>query len=505
MDKDRDDEIYAQGVHDAQQGTSADDVMHSFTKGFTTNPRENEIYNKGYEYGHAHRQERVDRERAAARESERADYSPRRESSGDGSEIIGKLIAYLIAGFAILWFVFSVAIPVVLMDIALISLILSFSAQRWKLLLLSASILGAAFVVLDYRMGGVTAEFTRSVSFLSGLVGPIVYLNLAAGLTGAYLLLRDMLNRRTPEPESPLAMSRTNLLAMGGLLALGTTIVLFVLRPPATAPTAQRISPTAAVSPTGRTQAASVPEGVLAAESAVEVQRRHALAAVERERVAREVAGKWSGRFVNRGACSEAGAPRDTPSAHLHITNDLNSFRATLLVRQYDVIRGSECGVVRVVYEGSLVDVNGSVADSTFLQLTPVSQTGDAGWADGEFYTPLFAVPNGDGTLRAWTANSPRLQLGQASGADDERAERLAEWFKTLPNPPTEIFPQRDMRLYNAVGDFIWDDLRIADLQAQQLRLYDEGIAVSAHGTEYRRTIISGPNYQLRKAWMRWD
>lgn len=192
---------------------------------------------------------RAERETATTQERKRASYATHQETSGEGSEIVGKLIAYLVVGFAILWFVFSVAIPLILMNIALIALIVGLSAQRWKLLLLGASILGASYVVLDYRMGGVTADFTRNVSFLAGFVRPIVYLNLAAGLTGAYLLIRELLNRRTAEPESPLAMSRTNLLAMGGLLAAGAATVLFVLRPPATVATTQRLSPTAKAAP----------------------------------------------------------------------------------------------------------------------------------------------------------------------------------------------------------------------------------------------------------------
>lgn len=56
--KSRDDEIYEKGVHDGQNADFMDQVAHSLSKGFTLNPRENSIYNAGYDYGVSHKGEK---------------------------------------------------------------------------------------------------------------------------------------------------------------------------------------------------------------------------------------------------------------------------------------------------------------------------------------------------------------------------------------------------------------------------------------------------------------
>lgn len=233
-------------------------------------------------------------------------------------------------------------------------------------------------------------------------------------------------------------------------------------------------------------------------------RRRRANGIVEHRRVERDVVGRWTGQFPNTGACSGKGAPRDAPSTHLDVNHDGNTFRATLLLRQFDVILGYQCGVVRVVYNGSLVDVPRRDADSTYLLLTPVSQTGDAGWRNAEFYRPLYIVPGGERMLVTWTASSARVRFRPASDSENSRADSLVGWFNGFPVEPVEFVPQSDMRLYEAVGDRTWDDLRLSEVRTMELRLHYEGPVIPAHGTQYHRIIISGPNFRLRKAWMRW-
>lgn len=58
--KTRDDEIYEQGVHDGQDADFLGQVSHSISKSFSLNPRENEIYNSGFDYGVSHKSESTD-------------------------------------------------------------------------------------------------------------------------------------------------------------------------------------------------------------------------------------------------------------------------------------------------------------------------------------------------------------------------------------------------------------------------------------------------------------
>ena len=60
MDKSRDDANYERGVHDGQKADFLDRVSHSLTKGYTLSPRDNDIYNAGYDYGVGHQSESSD-------------------------------------------------------------------------------------------------------------------------------------------------------------------------------------------------------------------------------------------------------------------------------------------------------------------------------------------------------------------------------------------------------------------------------------------------------------
>jgi hypothetical protein len=53
--KSKDDETYEAGVHDGQKADLLDQTCHSLSKGFSViDPRRDEIYNKGYDYGVSH-------------------------------------------------------------------------------------------------------------------------------------------------------------------------------------------------------------------------------------------------------------------------------------------------------------------------------------------------------------------------------------------------------------------------------------------------------------------
>jgi hypothetical protein len=57
MSDDRKDEAYRQGVEDGQKSDFMDQFAQSLAKGFSIDPEVDECYNKGYDYGVAHRDE----------------------------------------------------------------------------------------------------------------------------------------------------------------------------------------------------------------------------------------------------------------------------------------------------------------------------------------------------------------------------------------------------------------------------------------------------------------
>lgn len=236
--KTRDDEIYENGVRDGERADLSDQFMHSLVKGYSFNPRETEIYNKGYAYGVSQRPE-LDRRRREAEsraslardEEERAEQRQRRvqsqsnDGNSSGSEAIGKLIAYIVVAIAVIWLVFSVAIPLAVINIALIALLGGKVRKEWRGFLFPISVCGAFLVVADYNEGWFTAKLVNSLSFFGGLIPVFLYVNIAAGLCAAYFLIRDFLDGRSAPPESEGEFSRRNMIVMGGLLLVGGTTV----------------------------------------------------------------------------------------------------------------------------------------------------------------------------------------------------------------------------------------------------------------------------------------
>ncbi len=143
------------------------------------------------------------------------------DTSSDGNTWIVKIIGFLIVAFIVIWLVFAVIIPLVIIDIALISLVVGLVRKKWNKYLFPLSILGAIYVVLDINLGWFTKTFVTNVSFLSGIIPILFYVNIVAGLVAVYLFVRNILNMKNPEAKDEGEFSKRNLILMGCLLLVG--------------------------------------------------------------------------------------------------------------------------------------------------------------------------------------------------------------------------------------------------------------------------------------------
>jgi hypothetical protein len=121
----------------------------------------------------------------------------------------------------IVWFVFAVAIPLLMIDIAALALIAAVVRKEMSRWLLPLSVGGAVLVVADYNLGWFTKTLATNVSFLAGLIPVLLYANVLAGLIAAYFLIRNFMDRRNPHPERAGELTRRNVIAMGCLLLVG--------------------------------------------------------------------------------------------------------------------------------------------------------------------------------------------------------------------------------------------------------------------------------------------
>lgn len=221
--KSREDEVYEQGVHDGQKSSFADSVTDMAAMEVTLFDHALfEIYVKGYEYGQAHRPEPVKNYDPPERTGSSNEPSSE-DSSGTGCIVKGVLV--LIAIAAVLWFVFALALPLLVIDIAAIALIVGLTRKEMSKFLLPLSVAGAVLVVADHNQGWFTKALAKNVPFLAGIVPVLLYINILAGLIAAYFMIRAFMNKRNPPTEDSGEFTKRNLIAMGGLLLVGALTV----------------------------------------------------------------------------------------------------------------------------------------------------------------------------------------------------------------------------------------------------------------------------------------
>jgi hypothetical protein len=154
-----------------------------------------------------------------------ASYSQTASNSGGEDYGLFILAAGIAALIFVLWLIFFVAIPLVVINMALIALLGGVIRKNWSKALFPISILGAIIVVADYNRGWVSSGLVREVAFFSGWIKPMLYANLLAGLIAAYFVIRHVLNTRTPPPVGTSELSQRNLIVIGCLLAVGATTI----------------------------------------------------------------------------------------------------------------------------------------------------------------------------------------------------------------------------------------------------------------------------------------
>jgi len=132
------------------------------------------------------------------------------------------ILFYVIVTLLILWFVFGVAIPLIIINAAIISLIFGLtikqSSEDSSQFLLFLSILGAIYIVVDYNADLLTKVLVSNVSDLDDLIPIFLYVNIIAGLIAAYFLICDPIERE---------FSGRNLITMACLLFVGCLTIGF--------------------------------------------------------------------------------------------------------------------------------------------------------------------------------------------------------------------------------------------------------------------------------------
>lgn len=153
------------------------------------------------------------------------DYSGNSNDTNDLYGLLIKGVIYILIFVAIVWFVLAVAIPLIMINSALICLIFGLSKNKVRKFLFPLSIIGLVFLIADYNKGWFTVSLAKDVAFTAGLIPIFYYLNIVSGLVATYFLTRDVLNNQYPQATEEGVMTKRNLIIIGSLVIVGGAII----------------------------------------------------------------------------------------------------------------------------------------------------------------------------------------------------------------------------------------------------------------------------------------
>ncbi|MBK8682410.1 MAG: hypothetical protein WAU21_10210 [Chitinophagales bacterium] len=112
------------------------------------------------------------------------------QRSKSASELIGAIIGFILILALIIWLIFKVMLPLILINSTIILLILSLTFKRYKTPTLFVSLLSLIYLFFDYNNGWLTQTLVNNVKFLHDFIPLIFYVNVIAGMLSVYFLIK---------------------------------------------------------------------------------------------------------------------------------------------------------------------------------------------------------------------------------------------------------------------------------------------------------------------------
>ncbi|MBK8329468.1 MAG: hypothetical protein IPL09_08350 [Bacteroidetes bacterium] len=195
----------------------------------TTKRGHKESYDEGYNYVDSKREKQKQEMMAEQDYNERQRRLNKKSTKEENTmnEFLAKIIVGGLVIIGLLWVVIMVALPLIVINISIISLIAAlFFRRNWQTFLLPLSVLGAIFGIIDFNNGLFTLALAESVPFLESFIPIFFYLNIASGLMALYFLL-DMLFLKPRQKEGISFMNdKKRLITISSIALLGITTIL---------------------------------------------------------------------------------------------------------------------------------------------------------------------------------------------------------------------------------------------------------------------------------------
>lgn len=122
---------------------------------------------------------------------------------------------------AVAYFIFTIAIPLFIINTATIGLLWGLAKKENGKYLFLFSILGMIFLIVDYNNSWLTDVLVTHAAFFKGKIPILLYLNIATGFVSTYILIRNYFNSKNAPAEGESEFSKRNLIIMGCLIIAG--------------------------------------------------------------------------------------------------------------------------------------------------------------------------------------------------------------------------------------------------------------------------------------------
>lgn len=152
------------------------------------------------------------------------EYQNNSGSNSDLVTVLGKIVGAIAIIAAVAWLAIKVMLPLIFINLAIVSLICAFSFRNWRMQFHILAFLGLILIVLDNNYGWFTTILTENASIFSSIIPYFFYLNVIGGLISVYFFTRDFLNRKSP-PLNMRELSSRNLIIMSYLGIAGCLLI----------------------------------------------------------------------------------------------------------------------------------------------------------------------------------------------------------------------------------------------------------------------------------------
>jgi hypothetical protein len=245
------DRAYDKGYEDGKKGGPLDDFTQSLKDTIPIDVPNESSYDGGYRDGVADRFNKeskhyrggkyqwIDFEKKKKEEAEKKIETKKQKeaiasntgggggggfsaSGGEGSGLL-TLAVIIIVVLAILWLIFKLIIPCIILNLAAITLLCSFITRDKGILWRFFSVLAGIYVVVDYNNGWITTSLPKNVPVLVDSIQPMYYANVACSFLAVFFMARHSLNSYFEPADSRHEIKRS----IGIALCIGALGVVF--------------------------------------------------------------------------------------------------------------------------------------------------------------------------------------------------------------------------------------------------------------------------------------